>query len=60
MHAPEALEILENPTQKEIEILSAFKYKENSAVLHSDNNILYSDKNVCNGTIQVQINKIKL
>ena len=44
MHAPEALEILENPTQKEIEILSAFKYKENSAVLHSDNNILYSDK----------------
>ena len=44
MHAPEALEILENPTQKEIEILSTFKYKENSAVLHSDNNILYSDK----------------
>ena len=44
MHAPQALEILENPTPKEIEILSAFKYKENSAVLHNDNNILYPNK----------------
>ena len=44
MHAPEALEILENPTQKEVEILGAFKYKENSAVLHNDNNILYPNK----------------
>ena len=40
----DALDILENPTQKEIEILSAFKYKENSAVLHNDNNILYPNK----------------
>ena len=44
LHAPQALEILENPTQKEIEILSAFKYKENSAVLHNDNNILYPNR----------------
>ncbi|MDN5114908.1 NAD(P)/FAD-dependent oxidoreductase [Aliarcobacter butzleri] len=44
MHAPEALEILENPTSKEVEILSAFKYKENSAVLHNDNNILYPNR----------------
>ena len=44
MHAPQALEILENPTPKEIEILSAFKYKENSAVLHNDNDILYPNK----------------
>ena len=44
MHAPQALEILENPTPKEIEILSAFKYKENSAVLHNDNNILYLNR----------------
>ena len=44
MHAPQALDILENPTQKEIEILSAFKYKENSAVLHNDNNILYPNR----------------
>ena len=44
MHAPQALEILENPTPKEVEILSAFKYKENSAVLHNDNNILYPNR----------------
>ncbi len=45
MHAPEALEILDDDaTQKELEILSAFKYKENSAVLHNDNNILYPSK----------------
>ncbi len=45
MHAPEALEILdEDATPKELEILSAFKYKENSAVLHNDNNILYPNK----------------
>lgn len=45
MHAPEALEILDdNATQKEVEILSAFKYKENSAVLHNDNKILYPNK----------------
>lgn len=44
MHAPQALEVLENPTPKEVEILSAFKYKENSAVLHNDNNILYPNK----------------
>jgi predicted NAD/FAD-binding protein len=44
MHAPEALQILENPTPKEVEILAAFKYKENSAVLHNDNDILYPNK----------------
>jgi predicted NAD/FAD-binding protein len=44
MHAPEALEILEDPSPKEVEILSAFKYKENSAVLHNDNNILYPNR----------------
>lgn len=45
MHAPEALEILaEDVSDKEKEILSVFKYKENSAVLHNDNNILYPNK----------------
>ena len=44
MHAPDALKILSDGTAKEIEILSAFKYKENSAVLHNDNNILYPNK----------------
>lgn len=61
MHAPQALEILENPTPKEVEILSAFKYKENSAVLHNDNNILYPNKKCMqHGITQVQIQKIKL
>lgn len=44
IHAPEALEILEDPSAKELEILSAFKYKANSAVLHSDNNILHPNR----------------
>ena len=44
MHAPDALKILDDATAKETEILSAFKYKENSAVLHNDNNILYPNK----------------
>ena len=45
MHAPEALKILDkDATPKELEILSAFKYKENNAVLHNDNNILYPSK----------------
>ena len=44
MHAPDALKILSDGTAKELEILSAFKYKENSAVLHNDNNILYPNK----------------
>ena len=45
MHAPEALKILdEDATPTELEILSAFKYKENNAVLHNDNNILYPSK----------------
>ncbi|MBU0924477.1 FAD-dependent oxidoreductase [bacterium] len=44
MHAPDALEILDDATLDELEILSAFKYKENSAVLHNDNSILYPNK----------------
>jgi uncharacterized protein len=40
MHAPDALEILDDATPDELEILSAFKYKDNSAVLHNDNSIL--------------------
>jgi uncharacterized protein len=44
MHAPDALEILDDATPDELEILSAFKYKDNSAVLHNDNSILYPNK----------------
>lgn len=46
MHAPDALELLEDPSKEEKEILSAFKYKENKAVLHTDKNVLYPNKKI--------------
>jgi len=46
MHAPAALEILKDSTPKEQEILSAFKYKKNEAMLHNDSKALYPDKNI--------------
>lgn len=46
MHAPDALKMIENPTLQEVEILSAFKYKENKAVLHNDTSILYPNKKI--------------
>lgn len=46
MHAPEALEILEDPSAQEIDILSAFKYKENHAVLHNDRKVLFPNKKI--------------
>ncbi|MGB5918157.1 NAD(P)/FAD-dependent oxidoreductase [Arcobacter sp.] len=46
MHAPEALELLKDSTSIEEEILGAFKYKNNSALLHNDNNVLYSNKKI--------------
>ncbi|GGD48002.1 dehydrogenase [Malaciobacter pacificus] len=46
MHAPDALKMIENPTLQEVEILSAFKYKENRAVLHNDTSILYPNKKI--------------
>jgi len=44
MHAPQALELLEDASTKEKELLSCFGYKENLAVLHNDPNVLYPDK----------------
>ncbi|MBD3790014.1 MAG: FAD-dependent oxidoreductase [Campylobacterales bacterium] len=46
MHAPDALQILQDATPKETEILSAFTYKENEAVLHNDTTALYPDKGI--------------
>jgi len=46
MHAPEALKILDDSSPKEQEILGAFSYKENNAVLHTDKNALYPNKNI--------------
>jgi len=39
-HANEALKIIENPTKDEEEILKNFKYRENTAVIHSDDTIM--------------------
>ena len=46
MHAPQALEMLEDANVKEKEILSAFSYKENEALLHNDKKALYPDKRI--------------
>jgi len=44
MHAPDALALLEDPSEKEKELLSYFAYKKNQAVLHNDTNLLYPDR----------------
>lgn len=46
MHAPQALEMLQDATSKEVEILSAFPYKQNDALLHNDSKALYPDKKI--------------
>lgn len=46
MHAPQALEMLDDATVEEKEILSAFAYKENEALLHNDEKALYPDKKI--------------
>jgi len=44
MHAPQALELLDDPSEDEKELLSCFAYKENHAVLHNDTSVLYPNK----------------
>lgn len=46
MHAPDALMMLDDPSAQEKEILSAFAYKTNDAVLHNDTKALYPDKKI--------------
>ncbi len=45
-HADEALSLIENPLEEEENILSNFKYKENIAVVHTDQNIMPKNKKV--------------
>jgi len=45
-HANEALSLIEKPTYEEREILSNFKYKENLAIIHTDENIMPRNKTV--------------
>jgi len=46
MHAPDALQLLDEPTIDELIILSAFEYKENKAFLHNDTKTLFPNKKV--------------
>tara|TARA_B100000674_G_scaffold357538_1_gene300448 strand:+ start:586 stop:1824 length:1239 start_codon:yes stop_codon:yes gene_type:complete len=43
-HADETLALIENPTEEETKILSNFKYRENFAVLHSDEKMMPKNK----------------
>ena len=43
-HANEALDLIKNPTDDEKKILSNFGYRENYAVLHSDENMMPKNK----------------
>ena len=43
-HADEALKLIETPTEEERTILSNFKYKENIAYIHFDENIMPKNK----------------
>ena len=43
-HADEALLMIQNPTIKKKKILNNFKYRENTAVIHSDENIMPKNK----------------
>ena len=44
-HANEALSLIDQPTIEEKDILSNFSYKENLAVIHTDNNVMPKNKN---------------
>jgi uncharacterized protein len=46
LHAPDALSLLDDASDAEREILYAFSYKENDALLHTDKNALYPDKKI--------------
>ena len=45
-HADEALKLIENPTDDEKKILSNFQYKENIAIIHSEEKLMPKNKKV--------------
>ena len=45
-HANEALNLIDNPSDEERNILSNFSYRENLAILHTDENIMPKNKDV--------------
>lgn len=46
LHAPDALSLLKDASEYEEEILNAFSYKQNDALLHNDKNALYPNKKI--------------
>lgn len=46
LHAPDALKLLDDPSEEEKEILGTFVYKDNDALLHNDTDVLYPDKKI--------------
>jgi len=45
-HAPQTLQLLADASEAERDILSAFAYKQNDALLHNDTQALYPDKKI--------------
>ena len=45
-HADQALSIIDEPTKEEQKILSKFKYRENIAVIHTDESIMPNNKDI--------------
>ena len=57
-HADEALSLIENPLEEEKLILSNFNYRQNLAIIHTDENVMPKNKNIGHLGILVLINKI--
>ena len=59
-HADEALKIIENPTSDEKLILKNFKYRENIAVIHSDESIMPKNKKAwCSWNSSMRVENIE-
>ncbi len=59
-HADQSLRIIQNPTEKENDILKNFKYKKNIAIVHSDESIMPKNKkNWCSWNASVDDNNLE-
>ena len=59
-HADQALNLIQNPTEEEKNILKNFKYKKNIAFIHSDENIMPKNKkNWCSWNATVDNNNLQ-
>ncbi len=59
-HADQALNLIQNPTEEEENILKNFKYKKNIAFIHSDENIMPKNKkNWCSWNAIVDNNNLQ-